>query len=61
MIEVLVDESGYVIDKEGQRLCDDQGEWILLSEEQITALRSNNMFEEEEFAPKEKNTFNSHY
>lgn len=47
MVEVLIDDDGFLIDKEGQRILDDQGQFILLSDEQIEALQQNNLYEEE--------------
>lgn len=47
MVEMLIDQRGYLIDKKGEKVLDDNGQPILLTEEQIAALQSNNLYEEE--------------
>jgi hypothetical protein len=48
ILELNMDEEGYLLDEQGQRILNDLGQPIMLSDEQIEALKINGMYEEVE-------------
>ena len=48
ILELNMDEEGFLLDEQGQRILNDMGQPIRLSDEQIEALKFNGMYEEVE-------------
>jgi hypothetical protein len=48
VIEMNIDEEGYLLDKDGNYVLDDKGEPMKLTEEQIEIMRENGLYSEEE-------------
>ncbi|KRX08516.1 hypothetical protein PPERSA_12997 [Pseudocohnilembus persalinus] len=53
-----LDDNGYLLNENGDHICDDQGNWILLTQEHIEYLRGENMLDEQELSTISQNQNN---